>query len=988
MTLAVLLTGVPTTAVAEVLLKQGDILVAEPGVPAVSVIDAATGTKTTISEGGLLWPPHRTVGVAMAPDGNVIAVRRTLGLIRVNPATGDQTVLSEGGLFRDPWAIAVDRDTGDIYVVDSGYDNDRPEINEAGRIIRVNASTGTQELIAAGSPCTIFPPGEACQNTTSAGAYLAHPYGIAIDYTTSPRTLVVADMSAFNGQGAIIRIVPVPGGAQTLIWGPASASPPPQVAQTWPLGCPMGVAVEPTGNLLTTVFTYPVPLAPLFPSPAGTFYGCAPPGIFRIDLAQNVQTVVNTNAPTWEPERAYAVGEVVRDEMLEQVHRVVTAGVSQSTTPNWNGTSQGTTTDGSVVWQNIGLAANWLIPFGVAIEPAPTPSDPAGYSIIVGEEGYSMVFRLDPAGNIVSAPLAGNTYSVTSVDVIGFAPPNGQPLRTNAQPTGSLAAGTTQTTLSLTTDVNATCRYSLQPGVPYASMTETFASTGSTAHATVVGGLANGHSYQFYVRCASAPANANTDDLPIAFTVSSASAIVTTFAGTESPLTEGGLWDSPGAWADLAKINGAYTDDLNAQGRLVSPAMAADQYAEITYDQDPGFASWVGVTTRTQGPTNGGGYLAIAYFGEIRLYRADDVGGLSFTLLASAAADIGNAPRRLRLESQGNIHRVYFNGLPVITYTDSEAVYESGQPGFAASVFGGPLVKILSFEAGNIGDAAADATPPTRFNQQPAEVLPLGTTEATLGLTTSEPATCRYSVQPGVTYAAMADTFTSTGGTTTHTTNVGGLANGQSYQFYVRCADAAANANTDDFVITVTVASSAAITSTFSGTESPLVEGGLWDSPGSWADLEKSNGAYAAGLNAQGRLTAPAMGTNQYAEITYDQAPGSASWVGVTTRTQGATNGSGYLAIAYAGEVRLYRTDDLGGLYFTLLASSAADIGAAPRRLRLESQGNTHRVYLNGSQVISHTATGTVYTGGQPGLAASVFGGPQITILSFEAGSL
>ena len=61
----------------------------------------------------------------------------------------------------------------------------------------------------------------------------------------------------------------------------------------------------------------------------------------------------------------------------------------------------------------------------------------------------------------------------------------------------------------------------------------------------------------------------------------------------------------------------------------------------------------------------------------------------------------------------------------------------------------------------------------------------------------------------------------------------------------------------------------------------------------------------------------PAVGPNQYAEITYDQNPGSASWVGVTTRTQGAGNGSGYLAIVYAGEVRLYRTDDTGSLNFT-----------------------------------------------------------------------
>ena len=113
---------------------------------------------------------------------------------------------------------------------------------------------------------TSSPPNAACQNTTSAGSYLAHPYGIAIDYSTVPATLVVADMSSFNGKGAIIRIQAVPNGAQTLVWGPATASPAPQVAQSSPLGCPMGVAVEPNGNILTTVFTYPVPSTPSCPS--------------------------------------------------------------------------------------------------------------------------------------------------------------------------------------------------------------------------------------------------------------------------------------------------------------------------------------------------------------------------------------------------------------------------------------------------------------------------------------------------------------------------------------------------------------------------------------------------------------------------------------------------------------------------------------------------------------------------------------------------
>jgi hypothetical protein len=81
--------------------------------------------------------------------------------------------------------------------------------------------------------------------------------------------------------------------------------------------------------------------------------------------------------------------------------------------------------------------------------------------------------------------------------------------------------------------------------------------------------------------------------------------------------------------------------------------------------------------------------------GQVRLYRADDSGSLSFSLLASAV-DVSVAPRRLRLESQGTNHRVYFNGVLLINYTDSSNVYTAGQPGIAVSTFG----MILSFSGG------------------------------------------------------------------------------------------------------------------------------------------------------------------------------------------------------------------------------------------------------------------------------------------------
>ena len=84
----------------------------------------------------------------------------------------------------------------------------------------------------------------------------------------------------------------------------------------------------------------------------------------------------------------------------------------------------------------------------------------------------------------------------------------------------------------------------------------------------------------------------------------------------------------------------------------------------------------------------------------MQLYRTDDNGWLSFALLASANVDVSVAPRRLRLESQGSTHRVYFNGTLLITYTDAGNTYTSGQPGIADALFGGPTVRILTFNGG------------------------------------------------------------------------------------------------------------------------------------------------------------------------------------------------------------------------------------------------------------------------------------------------
>ena len=123
-------------------------------------------------------------------------------------------------------------------------------------------------------------------------------------------------------------------------------------------------------------------------------------------------------------------------------------------------------------------------------------------SFATGDTAY--LYVIDSAGTV------SNGYPVTIGAGTG-------PLRSAGAPTGEQPAGTTQVTVSLTTDEAATCRYSTTAGTAYADMTNTFSTTGGTSHSTVIGGLANGGTYTYYVRCAGT--DTNTDDYAISWSV-------------------------------------------------------------------------------------------------------------------------------------------------------------------------------------------------------------------------------------------------------------------------------------------------------------------------------------------------------------------------------------------------------------------------------------------------------------------------------------
>jgi len=101
---------------------------------------------------------------------------------------------------------------------------------------------------------------------------------------------------------------------------------------------------------------------------------------------------------------------------------------------------------------------------------------------------------------------------------------------------------------------------------------------------------------------------------------------------------------------------------------------------------------------------------------------------------------------------------------------------------------------------------SAGSIAPPRTGGGPWGTLAFGATQATLGLTTDTNATCRYATVPGMAFASMVNTMSTTGGTS-HSTLVTGLAAGGSYSYYVRCQDGSSGTvNSDDYAINFSVA--------------------------------------------------------------------------------------------------------------------------------------------------------------------------------------
>lgn len=155
-------------------------------------------------------------------------------------------------------------------------------------------------------------------------------------------------------------------------------------------------------------------------------------------------------------------------------------------------------------------------------------------------------------------------------------------------------------------------------------------------------------------------------------------------------------------------------------------------------------------------------------------------------------------------------YRVFRNGVSVTTtagtnYSDTGLTANTTYNYTVAAYDAVPNQSAQSGTVPATTQPVLDTTPAVRSNGAPTGILPSSTTATTLSLNTNESATCKYATVAGTTYSAMVSSF-STSNNTAHSAALSGLTAGQSYSYYVRCQDFASNVNTDDYIISFSVA--------------------------------------------------------------------------------------------------------------------------------------------------------------------------------------
>jgi len=389
--------------------------------------------------------------------------------------------------------------------------------------------------------------------------------------------------------------------------------------------------------------------------------------------------------------------------------------------------------------------------------------------------------------------------------------PLDNPILTGGLPSGELPSGTTSATMTLITNKNTTCKYDTTLATAYVSMINTFGTTGGLTHLEPLAGLSNGSSYTYYVKCQDGFGNINTIDYAIPFAVSD---------GSVSPPV----------------LENATPSSTLVQGTTsTSMTLTSNENATCKYDTLPGvaYASMINTFATTGALTHAEPLTGLADNNFYTYYvKCQDALGDSntsdyiisfgvsdgFAPILANAAPLGALPSgttstSMTLTSNENATCKY-DTLPGVAYasmvntfaTTGALTHAEPLTGLADNSFYTHYVKCQN----TLGDSntsdyiisfgVSDGFAPILANAAPSGTLPSGTTSTSMTLTSNENATCKYDTLPGVAYASMTNTFSTTGALT-HAEPLTSLSDGNVYVYYVKCEDATSDSNIQDYII-------------------------------------------------------------------------------------------------------------------------------------------------------------------------------------------
>jgi len=323
------------------------------------------------------------------------------------------------------------------------------------------------------------------------------------------------------------------------------------------------------------------------------------------------------------------------------------------------------------------------------------------------------------------------------------------PQRSNFYPTGTLPAGTRETIISVSTDVAAYCRYDKDLGTAYNSMSGSFTyDKAKTFHSVKVVGLDANTTYTYYIRCRDMDNVKNIDDAVVKFTVGSTS--------LPSGGVAGGSSGSSGVKEVPPVISNLYpTGTLPAGTSETQLSVSTNEPAYCRYDKDQ----------NTDYSSMSGSFS----YDKAKLAHTVNVVGLTDNKIYEYF---------VRCKDMDN------------NKNTSDVVIRFGVGGVSYSPITGQN---------------QDITPPYRYKGYPDENMPYNTKSTLITLETDEKAVCRYDSISGMSYGQMKKMDNT--GDVLHSAQASGFNEGETYKYYVKCADEHNNINTDDYLISFKVES-------------------------------------------------------------------------------------------------------------------------------------------------------------------------------------